>query len=118
MALHAATRLELRDVADPPEDWEETTPPDNWLIPWAQGYCAGYDTAASGAANTMLARLAEDLDQLDRTTFVNPARFNRERRIAREVADDRHQIKPRFDDPGWPAVAVPGAPTVRSWGQH
>jgi hypothetical protein len=97
----------------PPGDWRETTPPAGWLAPWAQGYCDGYEAATAGALPVVLLRLAEDLDQLDRTTFVNPARFSREQRIAREVADDRHQIRVRFDDPHWPPVTVPGVPTVR-----
>jgi hypothetical protein len=97
---------------------EPETPDPGWLAGWAAGYCAGWEARDSTLLPPVLDRLAQDLAQLDRYTFVHPGQLSRERRIARELANDRHQIRVRFDDPDWPPVTVPGVPTVRLGGQR
>lgn len=94
----------------------ESTPAD-WLDlrSWTAGYCDGYDARDATTAPAWMWRLAEDLAQLDRTTWVEAGQLSRERRIAREVAHDRHRPV-RFDDPDWPPVAVPGSPSIRLGG--
>jgi hypothetical protein len=78
-----------------------------WLDGWAAGYAAGYDTRDATLVAPVLDQLAQDLAQLDRTTFVEPGRFDRQQRINREVADDRH-ARPVRQTSDWPAVKIPG----------
>jgi hypothetical protein len=78
-----------------------------WLDGWAAGYAAGYDTRDATLVAPVLDQLAQDLAQLDRTTFVEPGQMSRQRRINREVADDRH-ARPVRQTSDWPAVKIPG----------
>jgi hypothetical protein len=110
-ALRVAEKA-TRSVPDLPEQARrliaeaEACHPD--LSAWAQGFVAGYDQAAHAALGEHLRRLAEDLDQLDRTTFLPAGRLSRARRIAREIADGARHARAVQDTNGWPRVRRPG----------
>jgi hypothetical protein len=82
------------------------------LSAWAQGFVAGWDAAAHAALGEHLRRLAEDLDQLDRATFVTAGAFDRARRISRETAEGARHARAVQQTDDWPRVRHPGG------GQH
>jgi hypothetical protein len=81
------------------------------LSAWAQGFVAGWDAAAHAALGEHLRRLAEDLDQLDRATFLPAGRLDRARRISRETAEGARRAVAVRDTPDWPPVRRPGGAT-------
>jgi hypothetical protein len=78
------------------------------LSAWAEGFCSGWDAAAAAALGEHLRRLAEDLDQLDRASFLPAARLSRARRIAREITEGARRAVAVRDTPDWPPVRRPG----------
>jgi hypothetical protein len=81
------------------------------LSAWAQGFVAGWDAAAHAALGEHLRRLAEDLDQLDRATFLPAGRLDRARRITQEVTEGAARAVAVRDTPSWPPVRRPGGAT-------
>jgi hypothetical protein len=81
------------------------------LSAWAQGFVAGWDAAAHAALGEHLRRLAEDLDQLDRATFLPAGRLDRARRITQEVTEGARRAVAVRDTPDWPPVRRPGGAT-------
>jgi hypothetical protein len=81
------------------------------LAAWAAGFISGWDAAAAAALGVHLHRLAEDLDQLDRATFLPAGRMDRARRIAREITEGARRAVAVRDTPDWPPVRRPGGAT-------
>ncbi|MPZ29181.1 MAG: hypothetical protein GEV12_23010 [Micromonosporaceae bacterium] len=74
---------------------------------WAAGYVAGYDQGAVLAEHRTRLAFAEDLVELEETTWRPAARATRQQRITAEVADTSHATQVRGSD-DWPTVTVPG----------
>jgi hypothetical protein len=78
------------------------------LVTWAEGYCAGYDAALSGALNARAFDLAETMAMHEREHWLPLGAMSRRRRIARERAEmATHAVAVRQTD-DWPRVRVPG----------